>query len=739
MRWARCGARAAGLALGLAVGCARPAPPPEVETPPALSLPERIALLVADTARAAAPPPPAAPGRTPADSAPGDSAPGDSLAAVMPLRVAAADTALPFRRLARLSADSAYRLGLLAGRQAAAAGADLLVVPGPEVGAGGATWPVRQPEAAGRALGGYVRGLQTAGVGAAVQLFAARDDAPAARWDRARLEAVELPFLRTLLAARPAALLVGEAVLPALSGDTLPASLAPALLSGLLRRDLGWEGVLAVHVGSASRALPALRAGADLLLGSDDRATLVAALAAAHAAGALRTERIGQSSERVLAIRQRFRADMLPPADLTPLRRPTPAPAPPVSVPPDTALLAARPADSLRADTLRRVEPAAVGMSARALARVDDVLQRAVADGLIPGAALAVGRRGGLVRLRGYGSLGAPHAEVRASATTLYDLASLTKVAATTAAVMALVDDGRLELDAPVQRYLPEWEGRHKERVTVRHLLTHTSGLPASAWLFDRAASPAEARNRVHRAALLAPPGRRVLYSDFGFILLAEVVEQVAEMPIDRYLAGRVYAPLGMGSTLFLPPLALRAEAAPSLRAGERPYPLVGEVHDANAFRLGGVVGHAGLFSTARDLAVFAQTLLDGGRYGGVRVFGAATVARFRQRQVEERALGWDMPGRVSSAGEYFSARSFGHTGYTGTSLWIDPQNELFVVLLTNRTLLGTDRGEMLALRQQVHDAVARAITDRPPPSRIRKPTPKRAPRRPARPSRRRG
>ncbi|HEX2190715.1 MAG TPA: serine hydrolase, partial [Longimicrobiaceae bacterium] len=365
------------------------------------------------------------------------------------------------------------------------------------------------------------------------------------------------------------------------------------------------------------------------------------------------------------------------------------------------------------AATLREAGAEEAGMSEAGLARADSALRAAVAAGTFPGAALAVGRRGRLVRLRGYGRLGPGAGPVDADGT-LWDLASLTKVAATTAAVMALVDDGELRPDAPVRRYLPGFSGKWKEDVTIRHLLTHTAGLPPGEWLYGSTRSPGAALRRSMRAPLQSRPGTRMVYSDFGFILLAAIVEEVAGEPMDAYLARRVYAPLGMSSTLYLPPQVLRPATAPAASRSEQGYALRGVVHDANAFRLGGVAGHAGLFSTALDMAVYAQTMLNGGSYGTHRVYTPETVRRFTaiRTRVGNRGWGWDVPVSRSSAGSYFSARSFGHTGFTGTSVWIDPEQELFVVLLTNRTYGDAGQRAVLELREKVHDAVARSITD---------------------------
>ncbi|HEX2206807.1 MAG TPA: serine hydrolase, partial [Longimicrobium sp.] len=284
-------------------------------------------------------------------------------------------------------------------------------------------------------------------------------------------------------------------------------------------------------------------------------------------------------------------------------------------------------------------------------------------------------------------------------------------------AVMALVDDRKLEIGAPVRRYVPGFRGEGRGDITVRHLLTHTSGLPAGAWLYGSASSPEQALRQVMRRDLVTPPGERMVYSDFGMIMMAEAVRRVAEEPMDRFLARRIFGPLGMQNTFYLPPPELQRRAVPTAMPGnERPYEVDGVVHDGNAYRLGGVAGHAGLFSTAWDLSVYAQTLLNGGAYGTRRVWNGGTVASFIRRQpnAATRALGWDTPAERSSSGSYFSERSFGHTGFTGTSIWIDPTKDLFVIVLTNRTYSGGGQGDILRIRGRVADLAAMAITDQP-------------------------
>jgi CubicO group peptidase (beta-lactamase class C family)/beta-glucosidase-like glycosyl hydrolase len=400
---------------------------------------------------------------------------------------------------------------------------------------------------------------------------------------------------------------------------------------------------------------------------------------------------------------------------------------------------------------LARAAPREAGMSADSLAKIDAALRRALADGVFTGAVVLVGRRGRIVKATGYGRTSGVPVD---PGTTEFDIASLTKVVGTTAAIMALVEDGEVALEAPVRRYVPQFRGSGKGGVTIRHLLTHTSGLPAGADLYGETQNAEEALERVYRTRLVSDPGERVVYSDFGMILLAEVVRRRAGEPVDRFLARRVFVPLGMARTMYTPPAAMQPATVPTAIRSERPYVLDGVVHDGNAFRLGGVAGHAGLFSTAGDLAVYAQALLSGGSYGARRIWGPQTVRRFTTRapNAGTRTPGWDTPARTSSASDWFSARSFGHTGYTGTSLWIDPERGIFVVLLTNRTY---DRGtarQILEVRSAVHAAAARSVTDAPvrprPGTRAaeieaererakRRPRPR--PRRPTRPRGRRG
>jgi CubicO group peptidase (beta-lactamase class C family) len=358
------------------------------------------------------------------------------------------------------------------------------------------------------------------------------------------------------------------------------------------------------------------------------------------------------------------------------------------------------------------VPPESVGMSASRLARIDDVVRRGISAGGFPGAAVIVGRRGAIVWERGYGALDWQSGVPVDAERTLYDLASLTKVVATTAAAMVLADRGRLQLDAPVVRYLPAFAGGGRDGITVRDLLTHRSGLPAGRILSRQGAGPAAARRAVLATTLVSPPRARTEYSDLGPDVLGFAIEGITREPLDRFVGRAVYGPLGMRSTMFRPAPAFRVRIAPTTGPGGR-----GEVHDGNARALGGVAGHAGLFASAGDLAVFAQLMLDGGVAGGTRLFADSTVRAFTRPGAGWRALGWETCPGGGSCGRYLSSRAFGHTGFTGTSMWIDPERDLFVIVLTNwvhgRAWGGVAPVAVLHdVRSDVVDLAALSITD---------------------------
>ncbi|HET7563495.1 MAG TPA: serine hydrolase [Gemmatimonadaceae bacterium] len=369
-------------------------------------------------------------------------------------------------------------------------------------------------------------------------------------------------------------------------------------------------------------------------------------------------------------------------------------------------------------DGLPIKKPASVGMSATRLRVVDHAVTRGISAGGFPGAAVVVGRKGAAVWQKGFGHLDWDPKSPKVSPTeTIYDLASLTKVIATTTAIMILYDEGKVSLDAPVRTYLPAFTGGLKDQVTVRELLEHRGGLPPDRPLWRLAQSPAEARELVIDATLDYVPGTRYVYSDVGADLLGFIVEAVTDTTLDAFVRERVFKPLGMNNTFFRPADSLKRRIAPTEVTPPRGYPLRGEVHDENAYALGGVAGHAGLFSTASDLAIFAQMILNGGEYNGVRIVADSTVKLFTTRAAGSRALGWAMADGQWGSGKYLSDDAFGHVGYTGTSLWIDPDREMFVILLTNRVHAprALRPGKVIEdVRADLSDAAALAVMDDP-------------------------
>jgi CubicO group peptidase (beta-lactamase class C family) len=392
---------------------------------------------------------------------------------------------------------------------------------------------------------------------------------------------------------------------------------------------------------------------------------------------------------------------------------PDPAPTAPIPVPlpplPRFAVVGA----------LVPAPPAAVGMDSTFPTRLDSIIRVGLAEGAAPGAAVAVGRYGRLVHLKGYGTLDYAPNSPAVDPSSLYDLASLTKVVVTTTAAMILEEAGKLDINRTVSSYLSELNAPDKAPITVRMLLTHSGGLEAGAPLYRQARGKAEYLTQINQRPLAYPPGTQTVYSDWDMVLLQAVIERIAGMSLDSFADGHIFNPLGMHDSRFRPDTndrALRQRIAVYTADNLRGGPLQGTVHDANAWAMGGVSGHAGLFSSARDLAIFAQFLLDGGTYNNVRILSPQTIARWTSRQGPgaSRALGWDTPATESSAGHYFSPRSFGHTGFTGTSLWIDPERGLFVVLLMNRVNTRGEATRHTQLRRDVSDAVQRAVIDAP-------------------------
>jgi len=341
------------------------------------------------------------------------------------------------------------------------------------------------------------------------------------------------------------------------------------------------------------------------------------------------------------------------------------------------------------------------------------ILEKALAARAFPACSLAVTFRGELVVHKALGRFTYDPASPEVSTASIFDLASLTKVVATTAMAMILYERGLLDLEAPVTAIAPEFAGDddHRREITLRMLLAHSSGLPAYEKLFLRAQTRADLLEAALSTPLAAAPGARAEYSDVGFITLGVVLERLADESLDAFCQREIFGPLGMTHTTFNPTRALKDSIPPT--ADDRTFRhriIQGEVQDENASILGGVAPHAGLFSTAEDLAIFAHAMLNGGH----PILRSSTVELFSRRESApegtSRALGWDTPSAQSQSGKYFSPRSFGHLGYTGTSLWIDPERQLSIALLTNRTWPDCQNQAIKQVRPAFHDAVMEAL-----------------------------
>jgi CubicO group peptidase (beta-lactamase class C family) len=354
------------------------------------------------------------------------------------------------------------------------------------------------------------------------------------------------------------------------------------------------------------------------------------------------------------------------------------------------------------------------------------ILREAIAERAFPGASIAVTHRGHLVALKALGHFthdavapsfsrslrGDGDFDFEVSPSALFDLASLTKVVATTPMAMLLYQRGLLDLDAPVAAIVPEFifdaeKDPRRRKVTLRMLLAHSSGLPAYEKLFLKARTRDELLHAAFITPLAADPGARAEYSDIGFIILGIALERLADESLDRFCQREIFAPLTMTNTTFNPPAEIRKQIPPT--CDDRTFRnriIQGEVQDENASVLGGVAAHAGLFSTAPDLAKFAHSMLN----GGSPILRPETVSLFTRREsapaATSRTLGWDTPSSPSQSGKYFSPQSFGHLGYTGTSLWIDPARQLSITLLTNRTWPDCSNQTIKQIRPRFHGAV---------------------------------
>jgi CubicO group peptidase (beta-lactamase class C family) len=356
---------------------------------------------------------------------------------------------------------------------------------------------------------------------------------------------------------------------------------------------------------------------------------------------------------------------------------------------------------------------------AQTFAGIDSAVRSGITRGVYPGAVVIVGRRDSVLYRQGYGHLTwNRHSPVADPDSTLWDLASLTKVVATTMAMMRLVERGKVALDAPVAKFLPRFTGGRKAEVTVRMLLDHTSGLPSYVEFFRLASGRDSAITLLYDTPLQRPPGSSAEYSDLNAMLLGLLIETVSGESLDRFATREVFDPLGLEQTMFHPPQSIAARTAPtSLWNG---HAIRGVVNDQNALRLDGVSGHAGLFSTAEDLGRFARFWLGEGTLNGRRLMRPETIRLFLTPSPRSgtRLLGWDTPDRQSREptpyGSLLSPSAYGHTGWTGTEIWIDPAKNLFLVFLTNRSFaprIHRSIRELRAVRARVADAAVRAAS----------------------------
>jgi CubicO group peptidase (beta-lactamase class C family) len=343
------------------------------------------------------------------------------------------------------------------------------------------------------------------------------------------------------------------------------------------------------------------------------------------------------------------------------------------------------------------------------------VLRSGIGQRAFPGAAVAITHQGKLIAHKGLGHFTYDATSPAVTAGTIYDLASVTKVIATTAACMVLYDRGLFKLDQRIVELLPEFaahqDAARRCQVTLRMLLAHSSGLPAYVKLFQTAHNKDELLGQALRVPLAADPGTRAEYSDIGFILLGQALERLSSEVLDQFCRREVFTKLNLAHTCFNPPAEIRLAIPPTEDDRAFRHGLIqGEVNDENAFVMGGVAGHAGCFSTALDVSVFAQCMLQ----SGSPLVKRETLEIFTRRQdfppATSRALGWDTPSQPSQSGKYFSSRSYGHLGYTGTSLWIDPDRQISVTLLTNRTWPDRGSQSIKQFRPAFHDAVIEAL-----------------------------
>jgi CubicO group peptidase (beta-lactamase class C family) len=346
--------------------------------------------------------------------------------------------------------------------------------------------------------------------------------------------------------------------------------------------------------------------------------------------------------------------------------------------------------------------------------QIDSLILQAIEDSSFPGAVVLVSKYGEVIYEKGFGYFTYDKFSPEVSRNTIYDIASLTKVIATTTATMICIDRKLFKLDDPVYNFIPEFSENGKEAITIKNLLLHNSGLPAWKKFYDKNLDADSIIKNIYAIKPEYPAGTKTVYSDLGIIVLGKIIETVTKKKLDQFCNKEIFIPLKMNNTFFNPADSVKYKIPPTeFDKYWRNKLIQGEVHDETSSLLGGVAGHAGLFSTAEDLSNLIQMLLDEGKYNGKQLIKAETVKLFTKRNssLSTRALGWDTKSEIkSSAGSKFSKSSFGHTGFTGTSIWIDPERKLFIVFLTNRVYPSRENKKIINVRPKLHDAVIDAI-----------------------------
>ncbi len=350
---------------------------------------------------------------------------------------------------------------------------------------------------------------------------------------------------------------------------------------------------------------------------------------------------------------------------------------------------------------------------------VDKVVQKAIKDSAFPGAVLLISKDGNTIYQKAYGHYTYNDSSPKMKISTIFDLASVSKVISTTTCAMICYDRGLFNLDDKVAKYIPSFGQNGKQNVTIRNLLVHDSGLRPdiiSYKAYENSPNPEkDILNEIYSDTLIYPTGSKMVYSDLNMITMQKIIEKVTGKTLDKFADEEVFKPLGMMHTMYNPPASLKDSCAPTETDNYfRNRQLQGEVHDETSFLMGGVAGHAGLFSNVNDLAKFLKMLLNKGSFDGKQLIKPETVNLFikQQSDLSSRALGWDTKSEngYSSAGKYFSPLSYGHTGYTGTSVWTDPTRKLFVILLTNRVYPTRKNTKIIHVRPLVHNAVIKAL-----------------------------